>query len=255
MDATRRARAGTLGCRFSVVLPKNPSVAALPINFPDKLRLLRTMHIPAALNGVEASAVSQDGLGLHLADPGAALSLLDGPADCDLGYHEVWCRFRMLKRHMAKNAGVHDLGRICGSLRVVAADAPAMALCIFWSPVLLLLDLFGFPSYVFGRGLVCLLFVSFLVPFSTLQRQSGKLGRLRFPVILRLRLVFRGSRQLGFRGSMKLLTSSHLRGGDKGLLQGILAGGVWNGFPLWHARGESFLVDFVVVLMGMGIFF
>ena len=52
LDATRRARAGTLGCRFSVVLPRVPSVAALPIGFSAELRLLRTMHIPTALRGV-----------------------------------------------------------------------------------------------------------------------------------------------------------------------------------------------------------
>ena len=35
-----------------------------------------------------------------------------------------------------------------------------------------------------------------------------------------------------FRGSLKLLSSPHLRGGDKGLLRGILSGNVWNGFLL-----------------------
>ena len=84
LDATRRVRAGTLSCRFSLVLPRVPSVAALPLDFAGKLRLLRTMHIPAALHGAEASTVSLDALrklrvafvrsvwsdGLHLADPG-----------------------------------------------------------------------------------------------------------------------------------------------------------------------------------------
>ena len=30
----------------------------------------------------------------------------------------------MLRRHMAKNSGVHDLGRIYGLLRIVSAGAP-----------------------------------------------------------------------------------------------------------------------------------
>ena len=60
--ATRRAMAGTLGCRFSVVLPRIPSVAALSLDFLGKLWLLNTLHIPAALHGVEASAVSQNAL-------------------------------------------------------------------------------------------------------------------------------------------------------------------------------------------------
>ena len=37
---------------------------------------------------------------------------------------------------------------------------------------------------------------------------------------------------------MKLLSSPQLRGGDKGLLRGILSGGVWNGFLLSFVKGE-----------------
>ena len=80
-----------------MVHPGIPSVAALPLDFSGKHWLLRTLHIPAALHGVEASAVSQDALrkmrtacvrsvwsdGLHRANPGGVLSLLDGPAGCD----------------------------------------------------------------------------------------------------------------------------------------------------------------------------
>ena len=39
-------------------------------------------------------------------------------------------------------------------------------------------------------------------------------------------------RHLDFLGSLKLLSSPHLRAGDKGLLRGILSAGVWNGFLL-----------------------
>ena len=88
--------------------------------------LLRPMHISAALHGAEASLVSIAGLrrltsvfgrpamsgGLRLANPGAVLSLLDGPAGSDPGFHVVWCRFRMLRRHMAYNSSVHELARV-----------------------------------------------------------------------------------------------------------------------------------------------
>ena len=53
-----------------------------------------------------------------------------------------------------------------------------------------------------------------------------------------LGLVFGGGRYLNFRGSLKLLSSPHLRGGDKGLLRGILSGSVWNGFLLSFVKGE-----------------
>ena len=52
------------------------------------------------------------------------------------------------------------------------------------------------------------------------------------------RVGFRGCQLLDVRGSLELLTSSHLRGGYQALLSGILAGGVWSGFLLRHTRGE-----------------
>ena len=87
----------------------------LPLDFVGRLRILRTMHLPGALHGAEASLVSISGLrklrtafcqaslsgGLRLANPGAVLSLLDGPVGSDSGFHVVWCRFRMLRRYMA----------------------------------------------------------------------------------------------------------------------------------------------------------
>ena len=63
-------------------------------------------------------------------------------------------------------------------------------------------------------------------------------GELRLLVTLVLGLGFRGCRYLDFRGSLKLLSSPHLRGGDKGLLRRILSGCVWNGFLLSFVRGE-----------------
>ena len=46
------------------------------------------------------------------------------------------------------------------------------------------------------------------------------------------------SSRAGIRGSLKLLSSPHRRGGDKGLFRGILSGGVWNKFLLGFVRGE-----------------
>ena len=57
----------------------------------------------------------------------------------------------------------------------------------------------------------------------------GDLGR---------RAGFRRGTRLDLKGSLQLLSASHLRERDKGLLRDILSGGVWNGFLLGHARGE-----------------
>ena len=99
-----------------------------------RLRIPRAMHLP----GVEASLVSISGLrrlrtafgqaamsgSLRLANSGAVLALLDFPVGSDPGFYVVWCRFRMLRRHMAFYSSVHELARICSLLRVVSAGAP-----------------------------------------------------------------------------------------------------------------------------------
>ena len=155
LDSTLRARAVTLGYRISVTVPR--AVAVLPLDFCGRLRILRTIHLPAALHGVEA-AFGQAAMsgGLRLANPCAVLSLLDGPVGSDPGFHVVWCRFRF----------------------------------IFCCPVLRLLGFLRIRIYVFGQGPVCLLFVTSLVLFSFFERQCGMLGELRLLVTLFLGLVF-----------------------------------------------------------------
>ena len=54
LDSTFRARAVTLNSRMSAAIP--------PLDFVGKLRVLRTMHLPGALHGAEASLVSVSGL-------------------------------------------------------------------------------------------------------------------------------------------------------------------------------------------------
>ena len=49
---------------------------------------------------------------------------------------------------------------------------------------------------------------------------------------------FRGKPLLDIHGSLQLLNSSHVRERDKGLLRGVMVGGVWNGFLLGRVRKE-----------------
>ena len=157
------------------------------------------MHLPGALHGAEASLVSVSGSrklrtafcqaslsgSFRLANPGAVLSLPDGPAGSDPGFHVVWCRFRMLRRHMAYNSSIHELARVYSLLRVVSVGAPGHG------PVHVLVARalsLGF-SWDSDRC-VCLLFVRSLVLFSFFGRLSGVLGELRLLVTLVLVLVF-----------------------------------------------------------------
>ena len=55
LDSTYRAWGRTLAARVLSVLRVVWSVSALPLDYRSKLRILRTMYIPAALHGIEAS--------------------------------------------------------------------------------------------------------------------------------------------------------------------------------------------------------
>ena len=93
------------------------------------------MFISAALHGAEASHVSASSLcklrtafvhavwsgRLSLAYHGAVLSLLDGPLECDPAYHIELCRFHLMRRFVAYNPGVADLGRVFRLLGEVVA--------------------------------------------------------------------------------------------------------------------------------------
>ena len=63
----------------------------------------------------------------------------------------------------------------------------------------------------------------------------------RFRVFAQLaeRKGCRGVKFADFKGSLQLLTSSHLLERDKMLLRAILCGGVWNGFLLGQAKKDD----------------
>ena len=122
LDSTLRARAATLGYRISAAVPRfilllsflwtcvvgfvfhvrciclvlKPLLSLFLV-----LRRLRTAFGQAAMSG-----------SLRLANSGAVLALLDFPVGSDPGFCVVWCRFRMLRRHLAYNSSVHELARI-----------------------------------------------------------------------------------------------------------------------------------------------
>ena len=83
-------------------------IFALPLDFHGRVRIVRSMYLPAALHGIEASLLASDSLrelrsSIHrvvwsrrqpLACVGAVLSLLDGPTGCDPAFCIVWFQFR-----------------------------------------------------------------------------------------------------------------------------------------------------------------
>ena len=97
LDTTFRGWSSTLAARVRLVLSRLVLIFALPLDFRGTVRVVRSMYLPAALHGIEASLLASDSLRKlrsaickvvwsrrqPLANVGAVLSLLDGPTGCD----------------------------------------------------------------------------------------------------------------------------------------------------------------------------
>ena len=241
----------TLVARVVAVLRVVWLVSALPLDYRGKLRILRTMYIPAALHGIEASLLSQSNVlklraafvracwssKLTLAHTGTVLGMLDGPECADPATCIVWFRFRMLRRYLAYRP--MEVARIGRLLELVANGASghgplhllvdsAAGLGIRWCPEGFCWFRPGLPRLPMVDG-----------PYQHFQAAILDACRDLNSVNLCRRKGFRGGPLLDFRGSTQLLFSSHLRDRDKALLRGILSGGVWNGFLLGKVQGEN----------------
>ena len=100
MDTTFRGWSATLATGVRLVIARLVMVFALPLDFPGRLRVVRSMFILGALHGVEASFLAASSLRKlraavcwvvwsgrqPMANAGAVLSLLDGPTGCDLAF-------------------------------------------------------------------------------------------------------------------------------------------------------------------------
>ena len=94
LDSTFRGWSATLATRVRLVIAGLVLIFALSLDFHGRLRVIRSMFLPGALHGTEASFLADAGLcklraaivrvawsrRQPLANPGAVLCLLDGPA-------------------------------------------------------------------------------------------------------------------------------------------------------------------------------
>ena len=136
LGSTFRGWSATLATRVRLVIARLVLVFALFLDFYGRLRVVRSMFIPGALHGIEASFLADAGLRKlraaivrvvwsrrqSLANPGAVLSLLDGPTGCDPAFCVVWFRFRMLRRSLAYWLG--EVSRVERLLEYVAGGCP-----------------------------------------------------------------------------------------------------------------------------------
>ena len=170
LDTTFRGWSATLAAIVRLVISRLVVVAVLRLEFHGRLRVVRTVFISGALQGIEASLLAKGSLVKQraailsavwprrqpLASPGAVLRLLDGPQGCDPAYCVVWFRFRMLRRYLAYRSS--EVGLVYRMLEMVRDGCLGHAwaftctcgwCCQYWFCV-------GPPTCLVGRARVCL---------------------------------------------------------------------------------------------------
>ena len=247
LDFTLRARAGTLSKRVCEATFGVASVGALPVGFQVKLGLVRGKYLPAGLHAAEASYVSSSSISafraaivravwsskMPLAKAPAILNLLDGPIGVDPAFHIIWSTFRVVRRYLAYCPDEEP--RIYRMIDCISRGAQGHG--PVYLPLTSAAEL-GFAWDEAEKGWVPHLR---MMSGPVQHFRSAILDAWRFSVFSRLseRKGFLGGEFADFQGSLQLLTSSHLRKGDKMLLRAILCRGVWNGFLLGQAKKED----------------
>ena len=131
LDTTFRGWSSTSATRVRLVISRLVLIFALSLDFHGRVRIVRSMFLPAALHAIEASLLSSDSLrklrsSIHsvvwscrqpLASVGAVLSLLDGSTGCDPAFCVVWKRFRLLRRYLS--LWLAEVGRVYRLLDMV----------------------------------------------------------------------------------------------------------------------------------------
>ena len=62
MDTTFRGWSATLAAGVRLVIARLVLIFALPLDFHGRIRVVRSMYLPAALHGIEASLLASDSL-------------------------------------------------------------------------------------------------------------------------------------------------------------------------------------------------
>ena len=136
LDTTFRGWSATLASRVQLVISRLVLIFVFPRDFHGILRVIRSMFIPGALRGIEASFLVMSSLRnwrssnfkvvwscrQPLANVGAVLSLLEGPEKCDPGHCVVWFWFHMARRYLAYRPT--EVGRVYRVLDMVREGCP-----------------------------------------------------------------------------------------------------------------------------------
>ena len=136
MVTTFRGWSSTLAARVRLVISRLVLIFVLPLDFHGRVRVVRSMYLPAALHGIEASLLASESFRKlrsavrrvvwsrrqPSAGVSAVLRLLEGPTGCDPAFCVVWFGFRLLRRYLALWPA--EVGRIYRLLELVGDDCP-----------------------------------------------------------------------------------------------------------------------------------
>ena len=213
LDTTFRGWCSSLAARVRLVLSRLVLIFALPLDFHGRVRVVRSMYLPAALRGIEASLLASDSLRKlrssicvvwsrrqPMANVGAVLAVLDGPTGCDRAFCMVWFRFRLLRRYLALWPA--EVGRVYRLLEMVGEGCrPGHGLIHLLSASAAEIGFSGILKPWFGLGLVCPCLVIWLVLFSISILLFLMPGGTRFLLTFVVRKGFRGGPLLDVHGS------------------------------------------------------
>ena len=187
LNTTFRGWSLTLAARVRLVISLLALIFVLPLDFHGRVRVVRSMYLPAVLHGIEASLLASESLRRlrsavrrvvwsrrqPLANVGAVLSLLDVPTGCDPAFCVVWFRFRLAASIFVKSGGF--IVCLLWFMRVVLC----MVLFIFFLLAPLRLAFSGFLILQLGLDLACLCLVIWLAFFSISRLLFLMLGAIR----------------------------------------------------------------------------
>ena len=136
LDTTFRGWSSTLAARVRLVISRVVLIFVLPLDFHGRVRVVKSMYLPAALHEVEASLLTSASLRRlrssvskvvwsrrqPFASVSAVLNLLDGPTGCDPAFCVVWFRFRLFRRYLA--LWPSQVGRAYRLLEMVGEGLP-----------------------------------------------------------------------------------------------------------------------------------
>ena len=243
LDTTFRGWSSTLAARVLVVIARLIVVHALPLSFHGRLGVLRSMFIPGALHGIEASfladcsvrklrsAVLQGFLG----PVGGLLLMWVLFSVCWMVLLVVTLLFVLFGFVLGNCVGIWLFGlrRFLGfigcsrlllkgplvmGLRILLLESAA-EIGFFWCSRFPGWDRPGLPVLSMVDG-----------PIQHFRAAILDAWRHKVSMGFCARKGFRGGPFLDVSGTLQLLNSDHVRERDKALLGGVLVGGVWNGF-------------------------